>query len=217
MKKELIFLGPPACGKGTQTNKLAEYLGFPHIDTGSLLRAEIAKETEEGLVAKSFIDKGQLVPDSTTIKLVRERLLQEDCKNGFLLDGFPRNTSQAIALDEMLKEVGIKLDAVINVDVDDSFLIERITGRRTCLACGASYHVTAKKPLKEGVCDVCGADLVQRKDDCEETIKSRLEVYHNQTAPVLEYFGKQGIVKNIPGVGEISEIFANIKNALGDC
>lgn len=213
----LLIMGAPGAGKGTQAALIKDEYNIAHISTGDMFRAAIKNQTPTGIEAKGYIDKGQLVPDSTTIKLVRERLLQEDCKNGFLLDGFPRNTSQAIALDEMLKEVGIKLDAVINVDVDDSFLIERITGRRTCLACGASYHVTAKKPLKEGVCDVCGADLVQRKDDCEETIKSRLEVYHNQTAPVLEYFGKQGIVKNIPGVGEISEIFANIKNALGDC
>lgn len=213
----LLIMGAPGAGKGTQAALIKDEYNIAHISTGDMFRAAIKNQTPTGIEAKGYIDKGQLVPDSTTIKLVGERLLQEDCKNGFLLDGFPRNTSQAIALDEMLKEVGIKLDAVINVDVDDSFLIERITGRRTCLACGASYHVTAKKPLKEGVCDVCGADLVQRKDDCEETIKSRLEVYHNQTAPVLEYFGKQGIVKNIPGVGEISEIFANIKNALGDC
>ena len=210
-------MGAPGAGKGTQAALIKDEYNIAHISTGDMFRAAIKNQTPTGIEAKGYIDKGQLVPDSTTIKLVRERLLQEDCKNGFLLDGFPRNTSQAIALDEMLKEVGIKLDAVVNVDVDDSFLIERITGRRTCLACGASYHITAKKPLKEGICDVCGAELIQRKDDCEETIKSRLDVYHNQTAPVLEYFGKQGIVKNISGVGEISEIFANIKNALGDC
>lgn len=213
----LLIMGAPGAGKGTQAALIKDEYNIAHISTGDMFRAAIKNQTPTGIEAKGYIDKGQLVPDSTTIKLVRERLLQEDCKNGFLLDGFPRNTSQAIALDEMLKEVGIKLDAVVNVDVDDSFLIERITGRRTCLACGASYHITAKKPLKEGVCDVCGAELIQRKDDCEETIKSRLDVYHNQTAPVLEYFGKQGIVKNISGVGEISEIFANIKNALGDC
>lgn len=213
----LLIMGAPGAGKGTQAALIKDEYNIAHISTGDMFRAAIKNQTPTGIEAKGYIDKGQLVPDSTTIKLVRERLLQEDCKNGFLLDGFPRNTSQAIALDEMLKEVGIKLDAVVNVDVDDSFLIERITGRRTCLACGASYHITAKKPLKEGICDVCGAELIQRKDDCEETIKSRLDVYHNQTAPVLEYFGKQGIVKNISGVGEISEIFANIKNALGDC
>ena len=213
----LLIMGAPGAGKGTQAALIKDEYNIAHISTGDMFRAAIKNQTPTGIEAKGYIDKGQLVPDSTTIKLVRERLLQEDCKNGFLLDGFPRNTSQAIALDEMLKEVGIKLDAVVNVDVDDSFLIERITGRRTCLACGASYHITAKKPLNEGICDVCGAELIQRKDDCEETIKSRLDVYHNQTAPVLEYFGKQGIVKNISGVGEISEIFANIKNALGDC
>ena len=165
-------MGAPGSGKGTQAALIKDEYNIAHISTGDMFRAAIKNQTPTGIEAKGYIDKGQLVPDSTTIKLVRERLLQEDCKNGFLLDGFPRNTSQAIALDEMLKEVGIKLDAVVNVDVDDSFLIERITGRRTCLACGASYHITAKKPLKEGICDVCGADLIQRKDDCEETIKN---------------------------------------------
>ena len=212
----LLIMGAPGAGKGTQAALIKEEYKIAHISTGDMFRAAIKNQTPTGIEAKGYIDKGQLVPDSTTIKLVKERLMEEDCKNGFLLDGFPRNTAQAVALDEMLKEVGIKLDAVINVDVADEFLIDRITGRRTCLACGASFHITSKKPLKEGVCDICGADLVQRKDDCEETIKNRLEVYHGQTAPVIEYFSKQGIVKNIPGVGEIEEIFANIKKALGD-
>lgn len=213
----LLIMGAPGAGKGTQAALIKDEYNIAHISTGDMFRAAIKNQTPTGIEAQGYIDKGQLVPDSTTIKLVKERLLQDDCKNGFLLDGFPRNTAQAIALDEMLKEVGIQLDAVINVDVADEYLIERITGRRTCLACGASFHITAKKPQQEGICDVCGAALVQRKDDCEETIKSRLQVYHGQTAPVLEYFGKQGLVKNVPGVGSIEEIFANIKVALGDC
>lgn len=213
----LLIMGAPGAGKGTQAALIKDEYKIAHISTGDMFRAAIKNQTPTGIEAQSFIEKGQLVPDSTTIKLVKERLLQDDCANGFLLDGFPRNTAQAIALDEMLKEVGIQLDAVINVDVADEFLIERITGRRTCLACGASFHVTAKKPKQEGICDICGAGLVQRKDDCEETIKSRLAVYHGQTAPVLEYFGKQGLVKNVAGVGSIEEIFANIKVALGDC
>lgn len=213
----LLIMGAPGAGKGTQAALIKDEYKIAHISTGDMFRAAIKNQTPTGIEAQSYIDKGQLVPDSTTIKLVKERLLQDDCANGFLLDGFPRNTAQAIALDEMLKEVGIQLDAVINVDVADEFLIERITGRRTCLACGASFHVTAKKPKQEGICDICGASLVQRKDDCEETIKSRLAVYHGQTAPVLEYFGKQGLVKNVAGVGSIEEIFANIKVALGDC
>lgn len=213
----LLIMGAPGAGKGTQAALIKDEYKIAHISTGDMFRAAIKNQTPTGIEAQSYIDKGQLVPDSTTIKLVKERLLQDDCANGFLLDGFPRNTAQAIALDEMLKEVGIQLDAVINVDVADEYLIERITGRRTCLACGASFHVTAKKPKQEGICDICGASLVQRKDDCEETIKSRLAVYHGQTAPVLEYFGKQGLVKNVAGVGSIEEIFANIKVALGDC
>jgi len=213
----LLIMGAPGAGKGTQAALIKDAYNIAHISTGDMFRQAMANKTPTGIEAKGYIDKGQLVPDSTTIKLVKERLEQEDCKNGFLLDGFPRNTAQAIALDEMLKEVGIKLDAVLNVDVADEYLIERITGRRTCLACGASYHIVAKKPLKEGICDVCGKELIQRPDDSEETIKNRLAVYHGQTAPVLDYFNKQGLVKNVSGIGNIEEIFANIKKVLGEC
>lgn len=213
----LLIMGAPGAGKGTQAALIKETYKIAHISTGDMFRQAMADKTPTGIEAKGYIDKGMLVPDSTTIKLVKERLEKEDCKDGFLLDGFPRNTAQAIALDEMLKEVGIKLDAVLNIDVDDKYLIDRITGRRTCLACGASYHVTAKKPLKDGICDVCGNELVQRPDDSEATIKNRLSVYHNQTAPVLDYYSLQGLVKNVSGVGSISEIFTNIKKVLGDC
>ena len=213
----LLIMGAPGAGKGTQAQLIKDAFNIAHISTGDMFRQAIANKTPTGVEAKGYIDKGLLVPDSTTIKLVKERLLQDDCKNGFLLDGFPRNTAQAEALDAMLKEVGIKLDAVLNVDVADEYLIERITGRRTCLACGASYHVTAKKPLVDGICDVCGKELVHRQDDSEETIKNRLAVYHSQTAPVLEYFNKQGLVKNVSGIGNIEVIFANIKKVLGEC
>ncbi len=213
----LLIMGAPGAGKGTQAALIKDAYKIAHISTGDMFRQAIALQTPTGVEAKGYIDKGLLVPDSTTIKLVKERLLQDDCKNGFLLDGFPRNTAQAEALDQMLKEVGIKLDAVLNVDVADEYLIERITGRRTCLGCGASYHITAKKPLVDGVCDVCGATLVHRQDDSEETIKNRLAVYHGQTAPVLDYFGKQGLVKNVSGIGNIQEIFANIQKVLGEC
>lgn len=213
----LLIMGAPGAGKGTQAQLIKDAYKIAHISTGDMFRQAIANKTPTGVEAKGYIDKGQLVPDSTTIKLVKERLLQDDCKNGFLLDGFPRNTAQAEALDQMLKEVGIKLDAVLNIDVADEYLIERITGRRTCLACGASYHVVSKKPLVDGVCDVCGADLVHRADDSEETIKNRLAVYHGQTAPVLDYFGKQGLVKSVSGIGNINEIFANIQKVLGEC
>ena len=213
----LLIMGAPGAGKGTQAQLIKDAYKIAHISTGDMFRQAIANKTPTGVEAKGYIDKGQLVPDSTTIKLVKERLLQDDCKNGFLLDGFPRNTAQAEALDQMLKEVGIKLDAVLNIDVADEYLIERITGRRTCLACGASYHVVSKKPLVDGVCDVCGAELVHRADDSEETIKNRLAVYHGQTAPVLDYFGKQGLVKSVSGIGNINEIFANIQKVLGEC
>lgn len=213
----LLIMGAPGAGKGTQAQLIKDAYKIAHISTGDMFRQAIALKTPTGVEAKGYIDKGQLVPDSTTIKLVKERLLQEDCKNGFLLDGFPRNTAQAEALDQMLKEVGIKLDAVLNIDVADEFLIERITGRRTCLGCGASYHVVSKKPLVDGICDVCGTALVHRADDSEETIKNRLAVYHGQTAPVLDYFGKQGLVKSVSGIGNIDEIFANIQKVLGEC
>ena len=213
----LLIMGAPGAGKGTQAQLIKDAYKIAHISTGDMFRQAIANKTPTGVEAKGYIDKGQLVPDSTTIKLVKERLLQDDCKNGFLLDGFPRNTAQAEALDQMLKEVGIKLDAVLNIDVADEYLIERITGRRTCLACGASYHIVSKKPLVDGICDVCGAELVHRADDSEETIKNRLAVYHGQTAPVLDYFGKQGLVKSVSGIGNINEIFANIQKVLGEC
>ena len=212
----LLIMGAPGAGKGTQAQLIKDAYKIAHISTGDMFRQAIANKTPTGVEAKGYIDKGQLVPDSTTIKLVKERLLQDDCKNGFLLDGFPRNTAQAEALDQMLKEVGIKLDAVLNIDVADEYLIERITGRRTCLACGASYHVVSKKPLVDGVCDVCGADLVHRADDSEETIKNRLAVYYQKTKPVLDYYEKQDLVKDVPGVGNIDEIFANVKKVLGE-
>ena len=213
----IILLGPPGAGKGTQAAGIVDKYKIPHISTGDIFRKNIKEGTDLGKKAKEYMDQGLLVPDELTVGLVTDRITQDDCKNGFLLDGFPRNTAQAEALDAMLKEEGIILDAVLNVDVADEYLIDRITGRRTCLGCGASYHITAKKPLVDGVCDVCGSNLVHRKDDSEETIKNRLAVYHGQTAPVLDYFNKQGLVKNVSGIGNIEEIFANIKKVLGEC
>lgn len=212
----LLIMGAPGAGKGTQAGLIKETYPIAHISTGDMFRKAIALQTPMGKVAQSYIDKGNLVPDEVTIELVRERLQEEDCKKGFLLDGFPRTLEQAIALDEILKDLNIKLDAVLNIAVDDKYLIDRITGRRVCLDCGASYHIIANQPKVEGVCDSCGGKLIQRKDDSEETIKNRLAVYYQKTKPVLDYYEKQDLVKDVPGVGNIDEIFANVKKVLGE-
>lgn len=210
----ILIMGAPGAGKGTQASLIKDKYQIPHISTGNMFREAIAKQTPTGIEAQGYIEKGNLVPDSTTIKLVKERLLEEDCKKGFLLDGFPRTVAQAESLDEILKELNIKLDAVVNVVVDDSYIVDRICGRRTCLKCGEAFHVTYKLPKKEGVCDVCGGELIQRKDDSEETIKNRLAVYSAQTKPVLEYYQKQNLTKDVAGVGEIKEVFENVVKAL---
>ena len=212
----LLIMGAPGAGKGTQAALIKEAYNIKHISTGDMFRKAISEKTPTGIEAKSYIDQGKLVPDSVTNKLVRERLSEKDCENGFLLDGYPRNLAQAEELDKILKDLGIKLDAVINVSVDDNFLIERITGRRTCTKCGASYHVSFNKPKVEGICDECGSILIQRPDDSEETIKNRLSVYYEKTKPVLDYYEAQNIVKNVDGIGEINEIFEKIKKELGE-
>lgn len=208
-------MGPPGAGKGTQAAFIKEYYNIPHISTGDMFREAMRNETKVGIEAKKYIDKGMLVPDSVTNALVKERLSQADCKKGFLLDGFPRNIPQAEALDQIFKDLNIKLDAVINIDVDFSVLVDRVVGRRVCPKCGASYHITNLKPKKDGICDVCGSELIQRKDDTEETIKTRLDVYSNQTKPLLDYYKKQNLVKTINGVGDVNAIFEDIKNSVG--
>lgn len=213
----LVIMGPPGAGKGTQAALIKEAYNIPHISTGDMFREAISNKTALGIEAKKNIDKGMLVPDSVTISLVKERLSQSDCKKGFLLDGFPRTIAQAQALDEILKELNIKLDAVINIDVDFNVLVDRIIGRRVCPKCGASFHIVNQPPKKEGICDACGATLVQRKDDTKETVVTRLDVYTNQTKPLLDYYNKQGIVKKVCGLGDIDVIFSNIKKSLGGC
>ena len=208
-------MGPPGAGKGTQAALIKEAFQIPHISTGDMFREAMRNETKVGLEAKKYIDKGMLVPDSVTNALVKERLSQADCKKGFLLDGFPRNISQAEALDIILKELNIKLDAVINIEVEFSILVDRVVGRRICPKCGAGYHITNLKPKKNGICDVCGSELIQRKDDNEETIKTRLNVYSEQTKPLLDYYNKQGLVKTFNGDDDVNAIFANIKSAVG--
>lgn len=210
----LLIMGRPGAGKGTQAANIKEYYGIPHISTGDMFRAAIKEGTELGKLAKSYMDKGALVPDEVTIGIVKERLLKDDCKKGFLLDGFPRNVLQAEALDSFMKEQGICLDAVLDVNVDASILIRRIVGRRICKTCGATYHIEFNKPKKDGICDNCGTPLIQRADDTIETAGSRLEVYDKQTAPLLAYYEKQNLLKTVNGDQELNKVFEDIKAVL---
>ena len=212
----LLIMGAPGAGKGTQAVFIKNAYNIPHISTGDMFRAAIKNATPLGKMAKDIIDKGQLVPDSITIGLVKERLQEDDCKKGFILDGFPRNIAQAESLDQLMKELGIKLDACLYIDVDQKVLLDRIVGRRVCPSCGASFHVKTLRPKVDGICDYCGSELIQRKDDTVETVAPRLEVYNTSTAPLLDYYKKQGILRCVDGEGEIEQIFANIKKTLGD-
>ena len=211
---KLLIMGRPGAGKGTQAANIKDYYKIPHISTGDMFRAAIKNQTELGLLAKSYMDKGGLVPDEVTIGLVRERLAEADCKNGFLLDGFPRTVAQAEALDEILSANGIKLDAVLDVNVPAEKLIRRMVGRRVCKTCGATFHVEFNAPKVEGICDNCGSPLIQRADDTEATAKNRLEVYDNQTAPLLDFYSKKGILKTVNGDQPLDKVFEDIKETL---
>ena len=197
----LILLGAPGAGKGTQADAIRDALSIPAISTGNLLREDIKTGTPAGLKAKDYMDAGQLVPDSIVIDVLKERITQDDCKNGFILDGFPRSIPQAQALEEM----GIKIDKVISIEVEDDEIIRRITGRRTCSACGTSYHITDNKPKKENVCDRCGGKLITRDDDTEETIKSRPEVYHKRTEPLKSFYKKEGKLIIVVGQKDVKD------------
>jgi len=210
----LVLLGAPGAGKGTQAKKLIEKYGIPQISTGDLLRAAVSAGTSLGKEAKSYMDKGELVPDSVVLGMVEERMGQDDCKKGYILDGFPRNTAQAEALDGMLGKLNMPITAAVSVDVPFEDLMKRLTGRRTCKNCGQMYNIFFTPPAKEGVCDKCGGELFQRDDDKEETIKKRLEVYENQTAPLIDYYGGKGILKRFEGTGGIDDIFNKICAAL---
>ncbi|MDA8157388.1 MAG: adenylate kinase [Actinomycetota bacterium] len=203
----IVMLGAPGAGKGTQAKKLIEKYKIPQISTGDILRQSVAEGTPLGKEAKGFMDRGELVPDKVVLGLVEERLGQPDCKAGFILDGFPRNTAQAAALDGMLSKIGKPLQLAISVDVPFEDLMKRLTGRRTCRTCGQMYNVYFNAPAKEGKCDKDGGELYQRDDDKEETIRKRLQVYESQTAPLIEYYGGKGIVRRIKGTGSISDIF----------
>jgi adenylate kinase len=212
---KLLIMGPPGAGKGTQAEVLVKELKITHISTGDMFRAAIKEGTEMGKKAKEYMDAGQLVPDEVVVGMVKDRLLQPDCQSGFLLDGFPRTIAQAGALDEALKNMGILLDGVINVEVAREKLMDRLTGRRVCKGCGASYHVIFNPPAVAGKCNSCSAELYQRDDDNETTVGNRLDVYEAQTQPLIDYYKAQGILKNINGDQEISQVLKEILKSLG--
>jgi adenylate kinase len=211
----LVLMGLPGAGKGTQAEKIVDQYGIPHISTGDMFRAAMKEGTVLGLQAKSFMDKGELVPDEVTIGIVRERLSKDDCRKGFLLDGFPRTVPQAEALENILANLERKIDYVINIDVDKSVLVERLTGRRICKNCGATYHLVFNPPAAEGVCDRCGGELYQRADDNAETVQNRLEVNIKQAKPLLDFYEAKGYLRTLDGQRDISVVLADIKQLLG--
>lgn len=211
---KLVLLGAPGAGKGTQAKKLSDKYGIPQISTGDILRAAVLEGTPLGKEAKSYMDKGELVPDDVVIGLVKERLSQDDCKAGYILDGFPRNTTQAEALDKVLAEMNSPLDTVLVVDVDRDVLMKRLTGRRTCKNCQQMFNIYFSPPKKEGVCDRCGGELFQRDDDKEETIRKRLDVYDAQTEPLINYYKERRLLKSVRSVGDIDEVFKNVCEVL---
>lgn len=219
MKREMIFLGPPACGKGTQTNRLAEYFNLPHVDTGSLLRAEIKSESENGKIAKQYIDKGQLVPVELVARIIKDRLAQKDCEEGYILDGFPRSAEQA----DMLTKINEELDGdkevsfkAVYFDLDQEILISRIVNRRSCPKCGEIYNIKFHPPKTEGVCDKCGTELTQRKDDNEETAKARFETYFRETAPLVDYYKNKEVLRTIDANGTIDEVWERLLKVVND-
>ncbi|NLP43415.1 MAG: adenylate kinase [Peptococcaceae bacterium] len=210
----IILMGPPGAGKGTQAELLIEHYKIPHISTGDMFREAIKQETPLGLKAKEYMDAGALVPDEVTIGIVADRLAQADCSKGFLLDGFPRTAAQADALAKILSDLNISLDGVINLEVAEKILLERLTGRRVCKQCAATFHTVFNPPKIQEVCDKCGGELFQRSDDTIETARNRLKVYNEQTEPLIAYYSKQGLLKSIQGDGEISQVFRNIVEVL---
>ncbi len=212
---KIIMLGAPGAGKGTQAKQIAGKYGIPHISTGDIFRANIKNGTELGKKAKEYMDQGQLVPDELTCDLVMDRIAEDDCKNGFVLDGFPRTIPQAEALDAALTKTGQAMDYAIDVDVPDENIVNRMSGRRACLKCGATYHIVSIPPKQEGICDTCGAQLVIRDDDKPETVQKRLDVYHEQTQPLIDFYSKKGILKSVDGTKSMDEVFGAITDILG--
>ena len=211
----IILLGPPGAGKGTQAAGIVEKYNIPHISTGDIFRKNIKEGTDLGKKAKEYMDQGLLVPDELTVGLVTDRITQKDCEKGFMLDGFPRNVSQAEQLDAFLKEANIELTDVVNIEVDKGILVSRAVGRRICKSCGATYHIEFNAPKTEGVCNVCQGELYQRADDNEETVSKRIQVYLDETKPLADYYTKKGIICNINGEQSIDKVFEDIVAALG--
>lgn len=212
---KIVLLGPPGAGKGTQAKSISNKYSIPHISTGDIFRKNISENTPLGIEAKSYIDKGLLVPDEVTINMVNDRLSMDDCKNGYLLDGFPRTVEQAEALEKFLSERGEKLDTALLIEVPSNFIVERMTGRRVCPSCGASYHVKFNPPVVEGKCDVCGSDLMQRKDDTMEIVQDRLNVYEAQTQPLIDFYRNKNQLSAVDGTKAINEVFEGICEILG--
>lgn len=210
----LMVFGAPGAGKGTQAKFLIEKYGIPQISTGDMLRAAIANKSAMGMEAKKYMEAGELVPDATIIGIIKERLAEDDCKKGFILDGFPRTLAQAEALESMMQEMGIALDKVISLEVPDDLIVGRIAGRRVCTKCGASFHVEFNPPKSEDICDYCGGELIIRKDDNPETVKSRLDAYHSQTAPLIAYYSKMGVMVELDGTKDVDEVTADMFTAL---
>ncbi|NLK94680.1 MAG: adenylate kinase [Clostridiales bacterium] len=212
---KIILLGPPGAGKGTQAKSISNRYSIPHISTGDIFRKNISENTPLGIEAKKYIDNGQLVPDEVTINMVKSRLKEEDCKDGYLLDGFPRTVSQAEALQQFISENGETLDTALLIYVPRDFILERMTGRRVCPSCGASYHIKFN-PAKDGKCELCGSEVVQRKDDTAETVKERLDVYERQTQPLIDYYENQKLLSQVDGTKAINEVFESICDILGN-
>lgn len=210
---KIILLGPPGAGKGTQAKSISNRYSIPHISTGDIFRKNISENTPLGIEAKSYMDKGQLVPDEVTINMVKDRLVQDDCKDGYLLDGFPRTVSQAEALQEFLEQRGESLNTALLINVPNEFILERMTGRRVCPSCGASYHIKFNPPAN-GKCELCGTDIVQRKDDTAETVKERLDVYEKQTQPLIDYYKEKKLLSTVDGTKAINEVFEGICDVL---
>lgn len=212
---KIIMLGAPGAGKGTQAKKIAEKYQIPHVSTGDIFRSNIKEGTQLGRKAKEYMDQGALVPDELTIGMLMDRIQQEDCKNGYVLDGFPRTIPQAESLQKAITEMGQKIDFAINVDVPDENIINRMSGRRACISCGATYHIVYNPSKVPGICDVCGSELVLRDDDKPETVKKRLAVYHDQTRPLIDYYKEAGVLVNVDGTQELNKVFSDITDILG--
>ncbi|MCR5418906.1 MAG: adenylate kinase [Lachnospiraceae bacterium] len=212
---KIIMLGAPGAGKGTQAKLIAEKYGLPHVSTGDIFRANIKNGTELGKEAKKYMDAGALVPDELTVKILLDRVAQKDCEGGYVLDGFPRTIPQAQVLEDALAKLGESIDYAINVEVPDEAIVNRMSGRRACVSCGATYHIVNIPPKKEGICDVCGSELILRDDDKPETVRKRLEVYHEQTQPLVDFYQNKGVLREVDGTKTMEEIFDSIAKILG--